>query len=109
MRKHIAGLSSLFLLSFLAFGVLATPAHAEDKPKKNPLSDRQIVHHIHGAIVEDASLPYCAKVVKVGSTKGKVKLTGNVHTEEEKMAVEEKAADVAGDKNVTSEIKVKGS
>ena len=63
---------------------------------------------IRKSITDDKSLSTYGHNVKVISQHGKVTLRGPVHTEEEKTMIESKAARVAGDGNVNSEITVKG-
>jgi hyperosmotically inducible protein len=74
----------------------------------NGKSDRQIMADIRKSITGDKSLSTYGHNVKVISQHGKVTLKGPVHTEEEKTAIESKAAQIAGDSNVNSEITVKG-
>jgi len=88
--------------------VVAT-GKAEETPQKPVLSDRKMTHQIHTAIVADTTLPYCAHIVNVQADQGKVTLQGKVHTEEEKETVGDKAAAIAGEKNVTNDILVKNS
>jgi osmotically-inducible protein OsmY len=73
---------------------------------------------IRRAVVADKSLSTYAHNIKIIAQGGKVTLNiaqggkvtlkGSVHTEEEKKAVEAKAAEIAGAGNVTNEITVKG-
>ena len=72
-----------------------------------PVNDRRLKHEIHSAIVEDGSLPYCAHRVRVQSEKGTVTLTGKVHTSRQKRTVKEKAAMLAGEEHVVSQIELK--
>jgi osmotically-inducible protein OsmY len=57
--------------------------------------------------VKDKSLSTYAHNVKIITQNGQVTLRGPVRSEEEKRAVEAKAAEVAGDNKVTSELDVK--
>jgi hyperosmotically inducible periplasmic protein len=59
--------------------------------------------------VKDKSLSTDAHNVKIIASDGKVTLKGPVESEEEKKAVENKATQVAGAENVTSEITVAAS
>src|SRR5262249_12264750 len=77
-----------------------------DQAKDNA-SDREIMQKIRKAVVDDPSLSTYAHNVKIISQHGKVTLKGPVRSEEEKKAVEQKAAEVAGDGNVTSQLTVK--
>jgi hyperosmotically inducible periplasmic protein len=78
-------------------------ATTADQQKMNP-SDRAITQKIRAEIMKDKSLSTYAHNVKVITQDGKVTLKGPVRTPEEKAAVEAKAAMVAGDSNVTSQI-----
>jgi len=62
---------------------------------------------IRRSIVDDKSLSQYAKNVKVIAQKGKVTLRGPVRSQEEKDAIESKAAAVAGKENVVSELTIK--
>lgn len=75
---------------------------------KNNTSDRETMQRIRRALMEDKSLSTYAHNVKVIAQHGKVTLKGPVRSEEEKRAVEQKATEVAGEGNVTSEITIKG-
>jgi osmotically-inducible protein OsmY len=57
--------------------------------------------------VKDKSLSTYAHNVKIITQNGQVTLKGPVRSEEEKRAIEAKAAEVAGDSKVTSELDVK--
>lgn len=78
-----------------------------DQQKENA-NDRQLARKIRRAIVTDKSLSTYAHNVKVIVQDGAVTLKGPVHTEEEKHAIEAKAAEVAGAGKITNEISVKG-
>jgi hyperosmotically inducible protein len=75
-----------------------------DQQKENK-SDRELTKEIRRSIVKDKSLSTYAHNVKVISENGSVTLKGPVRSEDEKKAIEAKAAEVAG-KNVNSEISV---
>jgi hyperosmotically inducible periplasmic protein len=75
---------------------------------KNGKSDREIMQNIRRAVVGDKSLSTYAHNVKIIAKNGKVTLKGPVHTADEKKTVESKAAEVAGEGNVSSQITVKG-
>jgi osmotically-inducible protein OsmY len=77
-----------------------------DQAKDNA-SDRELMQNIRKALMDDKSLSTSAHNVKVIAEHGKVTLKGPVQSEEEKQAVEQKAADVAGAGNVTNELTVK--
>jgi osmotically-inducible protein OsmY len=76
-----------------------------DQQKENK-SDRETARQIRRSIVKDKSLSTDAHNVKIIAQGGTVTLKGPVRTEEEKAAVEKKAAEVAGASNVKSEIEV---
>jgi hyperosmotically inducible protein len=75
---------------------------------KNGKSDREIMQDIRRAVVGDKSLSTYAHNVKIIAQHGKVTLKGPVHTADEKTTIEAKAAEVAGEANVKSQITVKG-
>jgi hyperosmotically inducible protein len=77
-----------------------------DRAKDNT-NDREIMQKIRKSIVDDKSLSTYAHNVKIVSQHGKVTLKGPVRSDEEKKAVESKAADVAGAGNVTNQLSVK--
>lgn len=79
-----------------------------DQQKENS-SDRAITQKIRKAIHQDKSLSMYAHNVKIITRDGKVTLRGPVKSDEEKSAVETKAAAVVGNDNVTSEIEVKAT
>jgi hyperosmotically inducible protein len=76
-----------------------------DQQKENQ-SDRKIAQQIRQAIVGDKSLSTYAGNVKVIVQDGAVTLKGPVRSEQEKRAVEEKAAQVAGADKVTDQIEI---
>jgi hyperosmotically inducible protein len=77
-----------------------------DRQKENR-SDREITQQVRKAIVKDKSLSTYAHNVKVITQNGMVTLKGPVHSEEEKKAIEAKAAEVAGQDKVTNQLDVK--
>jgi len=77
-----------------------------DQQQNNP-SDRYITQQVRAAIVADKDLSTYAHNVKVITQNGQVTLKGPVRSEDEKHAVEQKAAGVAGEGNVTSELTIK--
>lgn len=78
-----------------------------DQQKENS-SDRDLAKNIRRAIVKDKSLSSYAHNIKVIAQNGTVTLKGPVHSEDEKKAIEAKAAEIAGPNSVKSEISVKG-
>jgi len=77
-----------------------------DQQKENR-SDREITRDIRRSIVQDKSLSTYAHNIKVISQNGMVTLKGPVRSEEEKTAIEGKAAEIAGKDKVTSQLEVK--
>lgn len=77
-----------------------------DQQKENR-PDREITRQIRRSIVQDKTLSSYAHNVKVISQNGVVTLKGPVRSDEEKAAVEAKAAEVAGKDKVTSQLEVK--
>jgi hyperosmotically inducible protein len=76
-----------------------------DKQKENS-TDRQLTQQIRKALVKDKSLSTYAHNVKIISQNGMVTLKGPVKSEEEKQAIEAKAAQIAGSDKVTNELEV---
>jgi len=76
-----------------------------DQQKENP-NDRDLAQQIRRALVKDKSLSSNAHNVKVIAQNGAVTLKGPVNSEQEKQAVEAKAAQIAGADKVKSEIQV---
>ncbi|HLJ15640.1 MAG TPA: BON domain-containing protein [Bryobacteraceae bacterium] len=86
-------------------GDASKDATTSDQQKMNP-TDSAITRKIRSEIMKDKSLSTYAHNVKIITQDGKVTLKGPVRTSEEKAAVEEKAATVAGSGNVTSELEI---
>ena len=92
-----------------------TKVNQRDKNKTEPTADqqkedqpdREIARKIRRSIVQDKSLSSYAHNVKIISENGAVTLKGPVRSDEEKAAVEAKAAEVAGADKVTSQLEVK--
>ena len=92
-----------------------TKTHERDRSANEPTadqqkdtrSDRDITQQIRRSIVNDKSLSTYAHNVKVITQHGQVTLKGPVQSEDEKKAVEAKAAEVAGENKVSSELNVK--
>ncbi len=74
--------------------------------QKNNVTDRQLAQQIRKAIVKDKSLSTYGHNIKVIAQNGAVTLKGPVKSEDEKQAIETKAAQIAGADKVTSEIQV---
>jgi hyperosmotically inducible periplasmic protein len=77
-----------------------------DQQKENR-SDRDITQQIRQSIMKDKSLSTYAHNVKIVTQDGQVTLKGPVQSEDEKKAIEAKAAEVAGENKVNSELNVK--
>src|ERR1700694_4232293 len=92
-----------------------TKVNERDKSKAEPTADqqkenrpdREITREIRRSIAQDKSLSSYAHNVKIISENGMVTLKGPVRSDEEKSAVEAKAAEIAGKDKVTSQLEVK--
>jgi len=76
-----------------------------DQQKENT-SDRQLTAQVRRAIVKDKSLSTAAHNVKIIAQDGNVTLKGAVKSDAEKQAIEAKAAQIAGEGKVSSELQV---
>ena len=74
--------------------------------QKEDASDRNITRQIRQSVMKDKSLSTYAHNGKIISQNGTVTLRGPVRSDDEKRAVEAKAADVVGQDKVTSELQV---
>jgi osmotically-inducible protein OsmY len=74
--------------------------------QKGNYSDRELTRQIRHSITKDKSLSTYAHNVKVISQNGTVTLKGPVRSEEERKAIESKAAEVAGASNVKNELDI---
>ena len=74
--------------------------------QKDNRSDRELARQIRRAIVKDKSLSTYAHNIKVIAQDGMVTLKGPVNSQEEKQAIEAKAAAIAGQGKITNEIEV---
>ncbi|HET6179451.1 MAG TPA: BON domain-containing protein [Candidatus Sulfotelmatobacter sp.] len=83
------------------------PSRPTADQQKDNRSDRDITQQIRKSITADKSLSTYGHNVKVISQSGMVTLKGPVRSDEEKQAIEQKAADVVGKDKVTSELAVK--
>src|SRR5712691_10916415 len=70
-------------------------------------SDRDITQQIRQSIMKDKSLSTYAHNIKIVTQNGQVTLKGPVRSEDEKRAIEAKAAEVAGQDKVSSELNIK--
>jgi len=69
-------------------------------------ADRELTQQIRKAIVSDKTLSTQAHNVKILTKDGAVTLKGQVKSDDEKKAIEDKASGVAGNGKVTSELTV---
>jgi osmotically-inducible protein OsmY len=72
----------------------------------NKASDIDLAKKIRKSVVADKALSTYAHNVKIVAVNGRVTLNGVVRSEQEKSALEKKAAAVAGNDSVTNELKV---
>ena len=75
--------------------------------QKDSRSDHDITQQIRRSIMKDKSLSTYAHNVKIVTQSGQVTLKGPVRSEDEKRTVEAKAAEIAGESKVTSELNIK--
>ncbi len=68
--------------------------------------DREITQQIRQAVVDDESLSIYAHNVKIITVDGMVTLKGPVRSEDEKIAIEEKAIQIVGENKINSEIEI---
>jgi hyperosmotically inducible protein len=94
----LGGCAGLYLLT----PALATAQETAGQKK----ADRELMQKIRKAVVADKTLSTSAHNVKIVSHEGAVTLRGRVKSEEEKKAIEDKAAEIAGQGKVTSELTV---
>lgn len=134
MRKHLLRYLTLGVLLLGAFGLLQAQQDSSGSPgqnnsaapdntktnqrdrnaseptadqQKENKSDRELARQIRRALVKDKSLSTYAHNVKVIAQNGTITLKGPVKSEEEKRAIEAKAAEVAGGPDkIKSEIEV---
>jgi hyperosmotically inducible periplasmic protein len=76
-----------------------------DQQKANP-TDRAITQKIRKAVHDDTSLSTYAHNIKIITQDGKVTLRGPVRTEDEKNSLQTIAVTVAGQENVTNQLKI---
>jgi osmotically-inducible protein OsmY len=76
-----------------------------DQQKMNP-SDRETSKQIRQAIEKDKSISMYGHNVKIITENGMVTLKGPVRSEEEKRAIEAKAAEIAGPDKVADQLEV---
>jgi len=78
-----------------------------DQQKENT-ADRQLARQVRRALIADKDLSTYGHNIKVIARDGVVTLKGPVHTEDEKRAIEAKAAEVAGKDKIHNELSVTG-
>jgi hyperosmotically inducible protein len=92
-----------------------TKVNQRDRDKSQPTaeqqketkSDRELARQVRRSLVKDKSLSTYAHNIKVIAHDGMVTLKGPVHSDQEKQAVEAKAAEAAGGSDkIKSEIEV---
>ena len=72
----------------------------------NKTADLDLTKRIRRSLMADKSLSTYAHNVKIVTVKGSVTLNGVVRSEDEKSAVEMKAANIAGQNKVTNDLKI---
>src|SRR5580704_11424734 len=82
------------------------PEPTADQQKSNA-ADMKTTKDIRRSVMADKSLSSYAHNIKIISQNGMVTLKGPVKSDDEKHAVEAKAADVVGQDKVSSELEVK--
>jgi hyperosmotically inducible periplasmic protein len=105
LSQLVAVSAGLTLAGPLFAGQANQPPQTASEAKMNK-PDRELTREIRKAIVSDKSLSAQAHNVKILTKGGTVTLKGQVKTDEEKKAVEDKASTVAGAGKVTSELTV---
>jgi osmotically-inducible protein OsmY len=109
--SHIALASQLFAASAGLY-LLGSPLANADSTAPVPVlhrvskADRDLTQKIRRAVVTDKSLSMAAHNVQITAVDGAVTLTGPVKSEDEKKAVEGKAAGIAGAGKVTDQLTV---
>ena len=81
--------------------------HLTADQQKNKVSDRDLTAKIRRAVIADKSLSMYGHNVKIIVAGGSATLKGPVHSEAEKQAIGQKAAEVVGADKVSNEITVK--
>src|SRR6202166_3244318 len=92
-----------------------TKVNERDRSQNEPTADQQkdsrsdddITQQIRQSIMKDKSLSTYAHNVKIVTQSGQVTLKGPVRSEDEKRTVEAKAAEIAGENKVTSQLDIK--
>src|ERR1700676_4771843 len=105
LLSQLLAVSAGLSLTGPLFGQANQPPATASTAKLNK-ADRELTQQIRKAIVSDKSLSTQAHNIKILTKDGAVTLKGQVKTDEEKKALEDKAASVAGAGKVTSELTV---
>jgi osmotically-inducible protein OsmY len=80
-------------------------AKTADQQKMNP-ADRETTKKIRAALVDDKALSTYAHNIKIITRDGMVTLKGPVRSEDERMEIQAKAQQIAGESNVTNKLTV---
>jgi hyperosmotically inducible protein len=105
LLSQLLAVSAGLTLAGPLFGQANQPPQTASTATQNK-ADRELTRQIRKAIVSDKSLSTQAHNVKILTQDGTVTLKGQVKTDDEKKAVEDKATGVVGNGKVTSEITV---
>jgi osmotically-inducible protein OsmY len=84
----------------------ASNAIATADTQSNSSTDIDLTKRIRQSVIADKSLSTYAHNIKIVTANGSVTLNGVVRSEDEKAAVEMKAANIAGKGKVTNELKI---
>lgn len=103
LASQICALSAGLYVAAPLLNAQAAPAPAIQKMSK---ADRQLTAKVRRAVVSDKTLSVEAHNIHISAQNGTVTLTGSVKSDDEKKAVEDKATQIAGTGNVTSELTV---
>jgi hyperosmotically inducible protein len=105
LLSQLLAVSAGLTLAGPLFGQADQPPQSASTAKMNK-ADRDLTQQIRKAIVSDKSLSTQAHNVKILTKDGMVTLKGQVKSDEERKAVEDKAATVAGTGKVTNDLTV---
>ena len=84
----------------------ASNATATADEQANNAADLDLTKRIRQSVMADKSLSTYARNIKIVTVNGSVTLNGVVRSEDEKSAIETKAANIAGKNKVTSVLKI---
>ena len=79
---------------------------ATSDAQTNKATDLDLTKRIRQSVMADKSLSTYAHNIKIVTINGSVTLNGVVRSEDEKAAIETKAANIAGKNKVTSDLKI---